>query len=320
MFKEFGISNGVSDSLLEILNKEYNIKYYLYVSFTEEEAFLEQINHNDNEQDPTRGTGIFSLKQFFNMFFEEGEYDNFIKYANEFVKKVKDYFGFKIVRTLKPNTLHNFRKTVRERLDEFDVDSLNFNRKLSIDQQKLISSHYLGDKNIEIIAGKSDFAQSFMTSEWLYSSLSEAGNIDLTAIAMGYYKSIEQFLFRFIALHTKERDAVSREIFVGKGKKFANEEGYVILTNSILKEDEFVKNINLGSLTGFFGYYNKRNNVYIKRNEDLLIEGIHESTYEYIIDVLSNIPGIRNGYFHKHNINDWEKVVEARNNAQFLFY
>lgn len=48
--------------------------------------------------------------------------------------------------------------------------------------------------------------------------------------------------------------------------------------------------------------------------------GINNNTYEYIIDVLSGIVGLRNGFFHKHNLLDWEKVVEARNSARLVFY
>ena len=320
VFKEFGIGNHIPESLLNTVKSQYGLKRHCYVSMVEKDAYAEILNHNDDEKNPTRGTGIYSLKQIFDAFFGVNEYVVFKKYTEVFTEKVKNYFGFEIVRTLKPNTLHNFRKVVRDNLESFDVAELDTESRISEEQRELIKKHFYEEKCYELLIGSSDFAQSYMTAEWLFESLGNAGNIDLTSIAMGYFKAIEQLLFYFIKLHVKENDPVTRYIYVGKGKPYANDRGYAELSENLMEDDDKTKYINLSALTGFFGFFNERTSRYYYRNKDLLVAGITDGTYEYIIDVLTGIVGLRNEYFHKHNLKNWDSVVEAKNSARLVFY
>ena len=320
VFKEFGIGNRIPESLLKTIKTQNGLKLHCYVSMVEKDAYTEVLNHNDNENDPTRGTGIYSLKQFFDFFFGVNEYGVFKKYTEIFTERVRSYFGFEIVRTLKPNTLHNFRKVVRDGIESFDIAKLDTESRITEEQRELIKKHFFEERRFELLTGSSDFAQSYMTAEWLFESLENAGNIDLTSIAMGYFKAIEQLLFYFIKLHVKENDPITRNIFVGKGRPYADEKGNAELSESLMEDDEKSKDINLGALTGFFGFFSERSSQYYYRNKDLLENGITESTYEYIIDVLTGIVGLRNGYFHKHNLKTWDSVVEARNSARLVFY
>jgi len=73
-------------------------------------------------------------------------------------------------------------------------------------------------------------------------------------------------------------------------------------------------------LTGFFGHRDFKNNKLLKRNQDLLRTGIEEGTYEYIIDTFTEIKELRNGFFHKHNLTEWDKVDTARDNAFLVFF
>lgn len=320
VFKEFGIGNHIPESLLNAIKSQSGVKLHCYVSMVETDAYKEIINHNNNDNDPTRGTGIYSLKQFFDFFFGPDEYRTFKKYANTFTARVKDYFGFEIVRTLKPNTMHNFRKDIRDSISTFDFTELDTAARVSSEQRNIIEKHFYKEKNHELLAGSCDFAQSYMTAEWLFSSLEKVGNIDLTAIAMGYLKAIEQLLFQYIKLHVKEVDSATRYIFVGKGKRYADIDGYAKLTKSLMDDEEKTKFINLSSLTGFFGFHHEKSDKYEYRNKDLLHQDIIDGTYEYIIDVLAGIVELRNGYFHKHNLQNWDRVIEARNNARLVFY
>lgn len=320
IFKEYGIGNRLPESLLQKIAKDVGVKHYRYISVVEDDAFSEVLNHNDNKDDPSRGTGIYSLKFFFEKTFGKDEYEKFKKYTDLFTKEVRDYFGFSIVKTLKPNTLYNFKKTVRENILEFDISKLDADNRLSYDQREYLRKRFIEDNLYELLVGKSDFAQSFMTAEWLYDSLSDAGNIDLTAIAMGYFKAVEQILFKYICLHTAERDGGSRQVYVGKGKPYADNRGNADLTNSLVDDEEKTKDINLGSLTGFFGFNDVKNGRRYGRNKDLLRIGVSEGTYEFIVDTFTAITGLRNGYFHKHNLTDQHKVDEARDNAFLVFY
>ena len=92
------------------------------------------------------------------------------------------------------------------------------------------------------------------------------------------------------------------------------------LKDDVLNNDEYTKNITLGNLVKFFGDYKSHSNSVSKRNDDLLYSEINIETYNYIIEVLSKIVGLRNGYFHKHNLKDWDFVRKARNHALLILY
>lgn len=313
IFKKFGINNDLPQSLVKRILAEKELKSYRYISLVEDNAYMEDLAHNNDPADPSRGTGVYSLKQFFNSFFDENEYTSFKTYTNKLSNMTKDYLGFEIVRTLRPNTIHNFRKAVRDTLYKTDFSEIDKDGIITSDQRKIIENNLFVEHNIELLTGTSLFAQSFMTSEWLFLSLSSAGNIDMTPIVMGYYKSIEQFLFSYISLHTKEKDNKKREVFAGK------KIGYAELTDSLIADKEKTKNITMSSLTGFFGYHEDTTKPYITRNTDLLSLGINTNTYYFVIDVLSKVPETRNELFHKHNLTEWSEVIDARKCALQVF-
>lgn len=320
IFKQFGIGKRIPQKTLDEVMKATQLTKQCYISFVENDAFSEILNHNNNENDPTRGTGIFSFKQFIEGLFGAKEYSLFKQYADQFTAIVKDYFGFTLVRTLKPNAILNFKKFVRDEINKINADELGVVAKVEDSQRTIIETHFFEEKNYEILLGKSDFAKSYLTAEWLYFSLKDAGNVDLTAIAMGYFKSIEQLLFSYLCLHTYEKDGILRKVHVGSGKPFADIYGNADLTDTLVTDREKAKYLTLGSLTGFFGYHDLGSGRWYKRNQVLLSAGINDQTYEFIIDTFGGISDLRNGYFHKDNLEVWEDVKEARKTAQLIFY
>ena len=251
---------------------------------------------------------MYSLKQIFNMFFDYDEYDIFKSYTEKLAEKVKDYYGFQIVRTLSQNNLYSYRKVIEATLLKIDLSKLDVKNRISSDQKEILDKHFYN--NYRLLIGTSDFAQSFITAEWLYWSLQSACNVDLTSIAMGYFKAIEQFLYYFIALHTLEKDSVERKIYTGRRLEY--------LTDNLLSDETKVKNINLKALTRFFGDFD--NGRYYVRNKDLLASGISDETYHFILETLSDLPRLRNGYFHKHNLCNWDEVENSRNCTLLVFY
>ena len=223
VFKEFGIGNYIPYKTLEGLKKAAHLKKCLYISFVKQDAFSEILNHNNDVNDPTRGTNILSYRQFIESFFGLEEYTRFEEYANRFSKMVKNYNGFTLVRNLNPNAIHYFKKIVNNDLLNVSADEIGASVGLDIDQRDIIEKHFKKHKNYQLLLGNSDFAQSFITAEWLYSSLYEnARNIDFTAIAMGYYKAIEQLLFAYIKNLTNKEIDKTRYIYTGTKNKYAN--------------------------------------------------------------------------------------------------
>ena len=308
IFKKFGIQNRFPKSIIKKIMQENHLTKCFHISFIEDEAYKEIINHNSNSDDATKGTGLYSLKQIFNMFFDCDEYDIFKSYTEKLAEKVKDYYGFQIVRTLTQNNLYSYRKVIEDTILKIDVSKLDVKNRISSDQKEILDRHFYN--NYKLLIGNSVFAQSFMTAEWLYWSLQNVCNVDLTSIAMGYFKAIEQFLYYFISLHTLEKDSVERRIYTGSGRER--------LTDNLLSDERKVKNINLNALTRFFGDF-KKGRCYVK-NKDLLASGISDETSHFILETLSDIPRLRNGYFHKHNLCNWNEVENSRNCTLLVFY
>ncbi len=312
IFKRFGIGERWPKSLVDYAQKQTAAKEARFVSLVDEGAYLEQINHNEDKSDPTRGTGVLSLRQFFDMHFSPGEYSVFKKYLAKLLEEARTYFGYRTVKSLGPNTAYLFRREVAGALRTFDYSPIDEYGALSEEQKEYLDSQYFGRRACEALTGTSDFASSFMTAEWLYQSLQGSDRIDLAPIVMDYYKAIEQYLFQFLCLHTEEKDGRSRKVFNIK-------ERWVHMTNA--KEMRRLRDgITLKGLTDFFGYRDKKDNSLSRKNKDLLREGISEDTYTIIVDTLQSIPVDRNGFFHKDNLYDWNEVKQARVKTIFTFY
>ena len=175
-------------------------------------------------------------------------------------------------------------------------EEIDDSQKATIDSQ--FRKYYLG------LTGVKDYAISFMTAEWLYESLNGAGTIDLTSIALGYFKSVEQLLFKFISLHTYEKDQKKRTMLINGNK--------TLVTNTYLSENR--DNITMANLTGFLRY---------EKNRELLREEINDETYLYIKQVLGEIKELRNGYLHKDNIvgeDAWEHITHIKDTAYLTVY
>lgn len=316
VFKRFGIGNRLEEPFVKELHKQYGKFNLLYISDVEERAYSEILNHNEDLSDPTRGTDTYSIRFFITLFFGKKEYECFKSFQEQFTKDVKDYFGISIVRSLKPNVMHNYRQSVSDKLQDFKYDDY-INGKISPEQWDLIKNKYLGEHRYNVLCGASDFAESFMTAEWLFDSLKNAENVDLTAISMGYFKAIEQCLFDYIALHTYEKDSTQRLIYTGnKYSKDGAPQGYDYLTDATVKNKK--KYITIAALIRFLGDIDKQGNVESK-NPELLFDFVDQKTYETIIRFFLKIAGLRNGYFHKDNINDWQEVKKDRNTAYMFF-
>ena len=304
-FKKYGL-NHLIDGADAKLCKAYKCARFKYVSYVELNAFSEKLNHNNDECDESRGTNIYSLKYFFDLFFDQDEYQKFAEYYSRFINQVRSYYGLSIVSTLSPHALYSYKFTLEEHLKSYKYESeiLSFSsaNNVSHDQIDYLLNQYLSDKRYSVLLGLEDFAQSFVTADWLFNTFQRnAGNIDLSTISMGYYKSIEQFLFKLVSLHTQEKERCRRTILINRKSE--------LLTDDLLKKRR--KDITLGTLTGFFRYY---------KNEDLYDDKLDSNTIEFIKKILFQVADLRNGYFHKDNISDWEKVESDRRMAYLIYF
>ena len=302
IFKEFGMQNTLPKNYLNSATKGCKADNYKIVSLVEGRASMEYIgSQNLSEDDASEKTHLYSIRQFFEEVFDNDEYNKFIEVIHEITAKAKEVFGYRVVKTLTPSTLFSYKKAVEYKIKHYNYSGI-VSAGISAEQMEEMEKQFFDKDYYKVMIGNKKFAVSFLTAEWLYDSLKKSGKIDFTAVAMGYLKSMEQFLYDFASLSTNEKDRRNRRIFAGRN-------GLIDLTDDNIVDKK--EDITLGCLTQFFQF---------PGNKDLLRIEIDDTTYQYIKNKLYEIKELRNGYFHKDNMEEWDIVEEARDNAYIMFY
>lgn len=262
---------------------------YIYLMY--DYAYLQIIGHDINSEDPGRGYNAYSLKWFFKEYFGEDEYRTFHRCFANYISYVKRYLGYSVVKTLTPIAEVNFKRTVKytllstpyERIlnikYEDEIKNDRVVRTLATEDFFTIQNQYLREALYLTVLGNAECAESFVTSEWLYDSMKEAQAIDLSPIVIGYFKSAEQFLSMV-----------------------------VLLLHPNPSEWSQGHDSTLGSIAHFF-----KDNLHLFRPE------ISFASRKFIRETLFSYSNLRNGFTHKHNIHNWEKVDEIRD-ATFNLY
>lgn len=148
----------------------------------------------------------------------------------------------------------------------------------------------------------------------MYKVLVDNSNFDYTSVVAGYLKTIEQFLYRLLEyqmntnerkkwIKTKNRRLVNKEFKATNRTDEIKPNGNKILAKS--QNLEYM-DTSLGSL---INYMNENNDCWeiSKDGKTILTELLNDYR-----------ESVRNGYFHKHNIEDIEEVERIRNNTLYL--
>ena len=160
-------------------------------------------------------------------------------------------------------------------------------------QVKILLGNYLNRKLWRAMIGTSDFAASFISSEWNYHAHQLTDNLDMTGIVSGYLKSVEQLLHCIL------------QISESKGISIKARDGRIV---EYAIENEQQIDLTLGSLEAA-----------IQHNGHIL--DVSPYMKRYLVDTISEWRETqRNGYFHKHNLYLAEKVAEIRDKAIYLYF
>lgn len=247
-------------------------------------AYLQYIKHTEDEDDPSRGCGAYSLSWLFDTYFGIEEYPVFKRELSNYKKEIDEHLGYALVRVLNSSALEKFRMITEKELLTFNYSQVE---KLPVVSKKKptqpcilqpgefekIRTQFIDNYKYKVLLGKSDFAESLITAEWLRDSMSKAQAIDLTVIGTGYFKAAEQLLYSLVKLRLSYID----------------------------EKDTF----------GNFAYrYQKNQRIFFHNHLD-------DTTKEYVYETIYRYAELRNGYFHKHNIHDPKKIEEIRT-ATFL--
>ena len=260
----------------------------------------------------------YSIKNFLDEFINENIYQYFLTTLTKAIDDMQELIGFDVIHRLSMSNLAKVRLDLRENLQNVNLKALSYNSQKKFNNLEecdldIINSN-LEKGKAEVLLGKSDFAKSYLTSEYLYKVLVDNSNFDYTSVVAGYLKTIEQFLYRLLEyqmntnerkkwIKTKNRHLVNKEFKATNRTNEIKPNGNKILAKS--QNLEYM-DTSLGSL---INYMNENNDFWeiSKDGKTILTELLNDYR-----------ESVRNGYFHKHNIEDIEEVERIRNNTLYL--
>lgn len=278
---------------------------------------------------------IITIKGLFDEYFSVEEYDLFISKIKEAVSKANELMGFQTIPRLVSNNISVFKEDVLEELADIDFSQMEYQMINEKGEEVLYtSSKYVLQKDTEFmnknfyvksrylaLGGIKKFAQSFITSEYLYRIFKEGVSFDYTAVVSGYIKSVEQLSACIVYdilvekadpnLFIKSRQLSKDEISILKSKGDLKKFGkYFYVSMKKENKNYFDYKMTMGQLFCFFDN-NKKAVFSIDSTES------EPKIYECMQNYYSFD---RNGYFHKHNITDYYIVRRIRNNTLLILY
>lgn len=239
----------------------------------------------------------FTFEEFLFNIFGENELIGFQSSMSTIKEEIRTEFGYQITEIFNEHTLAKFKQRIEKTIVEFDYDVIKSNaetnRFITDYNYNHIKNLFLNDEKYKVLLGNGDFAESLITSEWLYHNYVFSEHLDNTYIVAGYLKSIEQLLWDIL-------------LIIAQGRR--------INGCPIDESNEEIINNTLGSLNYFLNDWG---------NKDLFENAFGNSTtyvMGYINEIISNWRRLRrNGYFHKDNLNDINKIELIRNETFFIY-
>lgn len=240
---------------------------------------------------------VISVSEFFHDLYddisdEEFEiiYSCFNEKVSEAVKEVMQMISLTTLPGFTPNYLHKFREEIVSdlqcdvnRLVEFKIYNANY-KSTELNSKMLIDTYNLKtiflEKNLHFaLVGTSDYAKSFLTSEYLYRYFKDNPMFDYTPIVSGYLKSIEQLLY---AICKNYRNYKHDKVIMQKWT-MSKYRDYIIDHDDIINTD-------------------------LRPAKAIIIECLNSYREES-----------RNHLFHRDYFKKWDRVDFIRNNTLFLY-
>lgn len=268
---------------------------------TQLRRFCDRIHRIDN----TVKIEAVIFEDFLESLFGEKERNSFFLAMRTFKEEMHQAIGYQITEIcsprnrekLKTDLLDELREfnycAVRDELYERDQNPEHNKGKLEHKTFKKILNNYLSQGLYSMMVGSKEYANSFLTSEWLLKKYCTLDELDNTFIVAGYLKSIEQLLWEIIRI-------------VGKGR---------LLRDKVISEEN---NDCIDTTLGSLEYFLSDNG-----NSDLFRDVFGVSKH-YVIKYLRTQLRkwritYRNGYFHKDQLKDRDRIETIRREAIYLY-
>lgn len=197
-YEDFGLDDDVNQ-IIQDCNLDEAIILRAWLSGKAEEWIDRENSHFIND-----GVKLKSvlLETFFKQYFGADEYNSFLSHINDFLQKAKDITGYKSIKFLSTMNLAMLKLFEEKELIRFDYNSYTYqiidrnnenvqkylnrlSRPFSPEFKSKMNNNYLSRNLYKAMIGGKEFAESFITSEWLYLSLKGKKNFDFTSVISG---------------------------------------------------------------------------------------------------------------------------------------
>ena len=278
-----------------------------------------------------------TVYDFFRENIDEQSYETFISFLKTTVQELQEYLGVVSIPRLTPPLLFSFRFEVEQELTRYlssleagrntwnntsdsekhvyayqiinestknDVHYANLeHRSLALIYNTRAMREYKQKKYYRALIGRNEFARCLITSEYLYRNYGKSDQFDFTSIVSGYIKSVEQLMYTIVLFSLDKVRSNGRYFQIAP--KIGDKSNTLDFTSDNLENGRV--DTSLGALCHFFRM----------NKEALVIGGTYKETM--INCLFCYADECRNDNFHKHNINDWDRVEAIRNNTFFLY-
>jgi len=120
---------------------------------------------------------FYYLEDLFVSLFGNNEYDKFRVALNRFNEKTKHMIGYETIVTTTEDSIRIFKDKCSLLLRDFDYNTI-LPSSISDAERKMLRRNYIDNGIYRAMTGNSDFADSFISSEWLYNIHQTTNAID----------------------------------------------------------------------------------------------------------------------------------------------
>ena len=275
-----------------------------------------------------------TAKDFFEDYFSDEEYEFTVAQISDAVKSARDYMTYFTIKSLKNSNLALFKEndisflsvTQLRNISYCLVDEYGFalntvnNGSIQVNDAERINTKFT-DGRCSALYGKSKFAKSFLTSEYLFNCFKNGLSIDYTPIVCGYFKSVEQLCSVIYKNAIIQED---EELYINARKRYKNENkdeyysivklfaGYPYVSGNKENEQYFGSDTYM-TMQKYFWFFNY--------NHRKLFDISSDESWDYIFKCLRNYGKFdRNGFLHKDNIDSYGVASRIRNNTILIMY
>lgn len=251
-----------------------------------------------------------TIKDVFELI-DDNEYYEFCGYVNDFNIFVKHSLGYNTIIVPSEYSVKEFKRVELSYLSEFEYDK--YLTGLDSDKLKSIKKNFFENGLINALLSDNDFADSFISAEWYYNTQIITAAIENTAVVAGYFKSIEQLLYKLIRFYDDTGKTIKKKCLYENKKieEYSDEKKnytgkYIDLSSKNVDKIDF----SLGSMTACINYSKNRS-----------IWNIDDEVIDFIIDRLKEYRvKYRNDHFHKDNLFSKEDIDKIREYTILLHY